>query len=209
MRIILHQDVGKLGKLGEVVRVRPGFARNYLIPRGLAERASEAAIADFESRRADLTRAQEERLGRLRGDGEALAGRRVLLAMKAAPDGKLYGSVGTRALAAALADDGVAVDKNHIRIDGGAIKAVGEYAATVVFAPEVTATIAVVVYPEGAPPPPATEEEKGEKKSASSEEAAAQDGDTQEAAADKDGDAEATDDGEAAANDGGDARDKQ
>ena len=93
MQIILLEKVVNLGQLGDVVRVRDGYARNFLIPQGKARRATQAAVAEFEARRAELKRLQAEKLAATQAEGEKLAGRQFSLTEKAGVDGRLFGSV--------------------------------------------------------------------------------------------------------------------
>jgi large subunit ribosomal protein L9 len=93
MQIILLEKVGKLGNLGDVVKVKEGYARNFLIPQKLARRATEAAIKEFEARRADLEKAAAAKLAAAQALGEQLAGKTVRIAQKAGVDGRLFGSV--------------------------------------------------------------------------------------------------------------------
>ena len=127
MQIILLERVLNLGVLGDVVRVKDGYARNYLIPTGKARRATEAAIKEFEARRADLEKAQAERLAQAQALGERLQGSTARIAQKAGVDGRLFGSVTNVDIAAALGKAGFAVEKAMVRMPDGPLKSVGEF----------------------------------------------------------------------------------
>jgi large subunit ribosomal protein L9 len=119
MQVILLEKVGKLGNLGDVVKVKDGFARNYLIPTKLARRATEAAIAEFEQRRADLEKAEQ------------LSGKTVRIVQKAGVDGRLFGSVTNFDIAEGLTKMGLAVQKAQVRMPSGPLKTVGEHTVSV------------------------------------------------------------------------------
>ena len=146
MQVILLEKVSNLGNLGEVVRVRDGYARNYLIPQKIARRATDAALKEFEARRAELEKAQAEKLAAAQAVGEKLAGQTVTILQKAGVDGRLFGSVTTQDIAAALATQGFeGLAKSQVRLADGAIKAVGEFPAQVVLHADVVADITIVV----------------------------------------------------------------
>lgn len=131
MQIILLEKVGKLGNLGDVVKVKEGYARNYLIPTKQARRATEAAIKEFEGRRADLEKAAAAKLVTAQALGEQLAGKTVRVAQKAGVDGRLFGSVTNADIAEALTKLGMAVLKSQVRMPTGPIKTVGDHAVSV------------------------------------------------------------------------------
>jgi large subunit ribosomal protein L9 len=131
MQIILLDKVAKLGNLGDVVKVKQGYARNFLIPQKLARRATEAAIAEFEARRADLEKAAQAKLDAAQALGEKLAGKTVRIAQKAGVDGRLFGSVTNQDIAEALGKMGVAVVKSQVRLPVGPLKTVGEHTVSV------------------------------------------------------------------------------
>ena len=131
MQIILLEKVGKLGSLGDVVKVKPGYARNYLIPSKLARRATEAAIKEFEGRRAELEKAAQVKLDAAKALGEQMAGKTVRVAQKAGVDGRLFGSVTNHDVAEALTKMGLAVQKSQVRMSNGPLKNVGEHAVSV------------------------------------------------------------------------------
>lgn len=131
MQVILLEKVGKLGNLGDVVRVKDGYARNFLIPSKLARRATEAAIKEFEARRAELEKAAAEKLAAARTLGEQIAGKTVRIAQKAGVDGRLFGSVTNADIAESLTKMGLAVAKAQVRLPVGPIKTVGEHTVSV------------------------------------------------------------------------------
>lgn len=127
MQVILLEKVGKLGNLGDVVKVKEGFARNFLIPQRLARRATEAAIQEFQTRRAELEKAAAAKLAAAQALGEQLSGKNVRIAQKAGVDGRLFGSVTNADVAAALTALGLQVAKAQVRMPNGPLKAVGEF----------------------------------------------------------------------------------
>jgi large subunit ribosomal protein L9 len=131
MQVILLEKVGKLGNLGDVVKVKEGYARNYLIPGKLARRATEAAIAEFEARRADLEKAAAAKLAAAQALGEQLGGKTVRISQKAGVDGRLFGSVTNHDVAEALTKMGLAVAKAQVRMPNGPLKTVGEHTVSV------------------------------------------------------------------------------
>ena len=131
MQIILLEKVGKLGDLGDVVKVKQGYARNYLIPSKLARRATEAAIKEFEGRRAELEKAAQAKLAAAQALGEQLAGKTVRIAQKAGVDGRLFGSVTNADIAEALTKAGTAIVKSQVRLPNGPLKTVGEHVVSV------------------------------------------------------------------------------
>lgn len=149
MQVILLEKVVNLGNLGEVVRVRDGYARNYLIPKKIARRATDAALKEFEARRAEIEKAQAEKLAIAQAAGEKLNGFTLKLSQKAGVDGRLFGSVTTMDIAAALIKEGFdLVVKSHVRLPDGAIKAVGEYPVQVALHADVVSDINLVVVGE-------------------------------------------------------------
>ncbi|NEN76379.1 50S ribosomal protein L9 [Pelistega sp. NLN82] len=149
MQVILLEKIGKLGNLGEIVKVRDGFARNYLIPQKKARRATEQAIAEFEARRAELEKAQAERLAAAQKVGEQLNGYRLVLSQKAGVDGRLFGSITSMDIAAGLVAAGFeTINKQQVRLTEGALKAVGEYPVSLHLHADVDADITVVVQGE-------------------------------------------------------------
>ena len=151
MQIILLEKVVNLGQLGDVVRVRDGYARNFPIPQGKARRATQAAVAEFEARRAELERLQAEKLAAAQAEGEKLAGRQFSLTEKAGVDGRLFGSVTNANVAEALHKAGFAsVQKSMIRMPEGHIKTIGEHPVQVALHTDVLVDITINVVGETA-----------------------------------------------------------
>jgi large subunit ribosomal protein L9 len=148
MNVILLERMNNLGDLGEEVVVKPGFARNYLIPKGKAVRATPENRAVFEERRAELERVADARLGEARGRAAKLEGMSVTIVVRAGDEGKLYGSVGTQDIADALTEKGAEVERSEIRLPEGAIRSIGEYAVDVQLHSDVTVPVQVVVVAE-------------------------------------------------------------
>ncbi len=148
MQIILLEKVVNLGQLGDVVKVRDGFARNYLIPTGKARRATPAAIQEFENRRTELEKIQSERLDAARALGDRLSGMNVRITQKAGVDGRLFGSVTNFDIAESLKKQGIEVEKQMVRMPSGPLKAVGEYPVEVAPHSDVVVEITVSVVGE-------------------------------------------------------------
>jgi len=145
MQIILLEKVGKLGNLGDIVKVKQGYARNYLIPTKQARRATEAAIKEFEVRRADLEQAAQAKLVAAQTLGEQLSGKTVRIAQKAGVDGRLFGSVTNADIAQALSKMGLEVQKSQGRMPHGPLKTVGEHPVSVAPHSDVVAEVTVQV----------------------------------------------------------------
>jgi len=145
MQIILLEKVGKLGNLGDVVKVKDGYARNFLIPGKLARRATEAAIKEFENRRADLEKAAEAKLAAAQAVGEQLAGKVVRIVQKAGVDGRLFGSVTNADIAEGLVKLGLQIQKSQVRLPNGPLKTTGEHPVSVAPHGDVVAEITVLV----------------------------------------------------------------
>ena len=149
MQIILLEKVVNLGALGDVVKVKDGYARNYLIPEGKARRATDAALKEFEAKRAELERAQADKLAAAQATGAKMDGVTVAISQKAGVDGRLFGSVTNFDIATALGKQGFPqVEKAMVRLPNGPLKAVGEYDVTVALHADVVAAIKVAVSPE-------------------------------------------------------------
>ena len=132
MQIILLEKVINLGQLGDVVRVKDGYARNFLIPQGKAKRATTSAKAEFEAKRAELERLQAEKLAAAQAVGAKLGGITVSIPGKAGVDGRLFGSVTNQDIAEALKKKGFAtVEKAMVRLPAGPIKMIGDHAVQV------------------------------------------------------------------------------
>ena len=148
MQVILMEKVVNLGELGEVVKVKDGYARNFLIPQGKAKRATEANRKEFESKRAELEKAQAEQLAAAKSRGEKLEGLTLQIAQKAGPDGRLFGSVTNYDIVEALKKQGHDVDRSNIRMPQGPLKQVGDFPIQVGLHTDVTVTITVSVLGE-------------------------------------------------------------
>jgi large subunit ribosomal protein L9 len=150
MQIILLDKVGKLGNLGDVVRVKDGYARNFLIPQKMARRATASAIAEFETRRADLEKVAAEKLAAAKAIGEKLAGMTVQILQKSGVDGRLFGSVTNQDIAEALTKQGFAIEKSQIRLPQGPLKVVGDQHLSIALHSDVVVDITVSVLGEQA-----------------------------------------------------------
>ncbi len=150
MQVILLDKVVNLGSLGEIVKVKDGYARNFLIPSGRARRATEAAKAEFEARRAELEKAAAEKLAAAQAQGEKLAGSAVKLTQKAGVDGRLFGSVTNQDIAEELNRQGYDLVKSQVRLPNGPIKTVGDNTITVALHTDVVVEVTVSVYGETA-----------------------------------------------------------
>ncbi len=146
MQIILLEKVVNVGNLGEVVRVRDGYARNFLIPQKKARRATEAALKEFELRRAELEKVQAEKLVAAEALGKRLESYSLNITQKAGVDGRLFGSVTNMDIAAGLIAAGFAgIEKAQVRLPEGPLKTVGEFPVQVSLHPDVVSSITVVV----------------------------------------------------------------
>ncbi len=150
MQVILLEKVANLGNLGDVVKVKDGYARNFLIPTRAARRATAAAIQEFEAKRAEIERVQAERLAAAQALGEKMAGLRVVITQKAGVDGRLFGSVTTADVAASLKAQGFDVVKTQVRLANAHLKTVGESTASVVLHTDVVVDITLAVVGETA-----------------------------------------------------------
>ncbi|HEX7686385.1 MAG TPA: 50S ribosomal protein L9 [Burkholderiaceae bacterium] len=148
MQIILLEKVANLGNLGDVVKVKDGYARNFLIPTRLARRATESAIKEFEAKRAELEKAAAEKLTAAQGVGEKLGGKTVRISQKAGVDGRLFGSVTNADIAEALGQNGFQVVKAQVRLPNGPLKTVGEHPVSVALHTDVVVDVTVQVVAE-------------------------------------------------------------
>lgn len=148
MQIILLEKVVNLGQLGDVVRVKDGYARNFLIPHGKAKRATRENLAEFEKRRAELERAQNETLAQAQEQGAKLDGLTVQITQKAGVDGKLFGSVTNVDVAEALKQQGFDIPRSSIRMPEGPLKTVGDHALNVALHTDVVVSVTVSVLGE-------------------------------------------------------------
>ena len=150
MQVILLDKVINVGGLGEIVKVKDGYARNFLIPQKLARRATEANKAEFEAKRAELEKAAAAKLAEMQKQGEKLAGTTVKLSQKAGVDGRLFGSVTNFDIAEELTKMGFPVAKAQVRMPNGPIKTVGDSTVSVALHTDVVVEINVTVYGETA-----------------------------------------------------------
>ena len=148
MQIILMEKVVNLGNLGDLVKVKDGYARNFLIPQGKAKRATPAAMKDFEAKRAELEKAAAEKLAAAQAFAEKVSGVVVTIARKAGVDGRLFGSVGNHDIAEGLKALGFDIEKSDIRMPMGPLKTVSETSIDVALHTDVLATITVHVVGE-------------------------------------------------------------
>ena len=148
MQVILLEKIVNLGNLGDVVKVKDGYARNYLIPTKRARRATEAAIQEFEARRVELEKAAADKLGAAQAVGEKLAGKTVSVTQKAGVDGRLFGSVTNFDIAEGLKKMGFDIQKSQIRMPNGPLKTVGEHPVSVAAHTDVVVDITVSVVAE-------------------------------------------------------------
>lgn len=148
MNVILLERLSNLGDIGDEVAVKAGFARNFLIPKGKAVRATEENRAVFEGRRAELEKAAADHLGEAQGRAAKLEGLSLTMVVKAGEEGKLYGSVGTQDIADAITAEAIEVARAEIRLPEGVIRSIGEYEIDVQLHSDVTVSIAVAVVAE-------------------------------------------------------------
>src|ERR1700742_2829195 len=148
MQIILLEKVVNLGNLGDIVRVKDGYARNFLIPGKKARRATKDAIAEFEVRRAELEKIAAEKLAAATAQGEKLAGSTVQIGQEAGVDGRLFGSVTNADIAEAITKQGFAVEKAQVRLPEGPLKTVGDHAVQISLHTDVLVDVTVSVLGE-------------------------------------------------------------
>ena len=145
MQIILLEKIGGLGNLGDIVTVKNGYARNFLIPQGKAKRATEANKAEFEARRAELEALQSEILADALASKEKLDGQVITVAQKAGVDGRLFGSVTNADIASAIVATGIKAEKANVRLPEGPFKAIGEYEVEIALHSDAVAKVTVAV----------------------------------------------------------------
>jgi large subunit ribosomal protein L9 len=148
MQIILMEKVVNLGQLGDVVKVKNGYARNYLIPQGKAKRATPASIAEFEARRTELEKTQGDILAAAQARADKLEGLMVQITRKAGVDGKLFGSVTNADIEDTLKAQGFEIERSMIRMPQGSLKQVGDHPLTITLHSDVLAHIVVSVLGE-------------------------------------------------------------
>lgn len=148
MNVILLERMGRLGSLGDKVSVRPGYARNYLIPQGKAVRATAESTAQFEARRAELEKQAAENLAAAQARADAISNLSITIAGRAADEGRLYGSIGTIELTDAITTAGVAVHKSEIRLPNGPLRTLGEHEISVQVHSDIMIAVKINVVPE-------------------------------------------------------------
>ncbi|WP_432696388.1 50S ribosomal protein L9 [Marinobacterium sp. YM272] len=148
MEVILLESIGKLGQLGDKVSVKGGFGRNFLIPQGKAVPATEGNVARFEERRAELEQAEAEKLTAAQARADQFNDLELSVVAKAGDEGKLFGSIGTRDIADAISEAGIAVEKSEVRLPAGVIRTVGEFDVALQLHPEVIANMKLTVVAE-------------------------------------------------------------
>jgi large subunit ribosomal protein L9 len=148
MEVILLQKVANLGNIGERVKVKPGFGRNYLLPQGKAALATAANVAKFEERRVDLEKRAADDLAAARTRAARLEGHALTITSKVGGEGKLFGSIGTADIAEALSADGIEVERSEVRLPGGPIRLVGEHHVKVHLHSDVEVDLTVTVVAE-------------------------------------------------------------
>lgn len=148
MEVILLEKVTNLGELGDKVRVRPGYGRNYLIPKGMALPATAANLEVFEARRAELEKAAAETLGAARSRAERMTGLRLTISANVNEEGKLFGSVGPQEIVTAAGEQGIELEKSEIDLPEGPLHETGEFEIVAHLHAEVLAPITIEVVPE-------------------------------------------------------------
>ena len=148
MQVILLEKVINLGNLGDIVKVKDGYARNFLIPSKKARRATQTAIQEFEVKRAELEKVAAEKLAAAQGEGEKLNGQTVRISQKSGVDGRLFGSVTNADIAVALGTQGFKVEKAQVRLPNGPLKTVGEHPVSVALHTDVVVDVTVAVQGE-------------------------------------------------------------
>lgn len=147
MNVILLEKVGKLGAVGDTAAVKAGYARNFLFPTGKAIPATRTNLENFEARRAELLAAHNEKVGVAQGRADKLKDLRVVIAVNAGEEGRLFGSIGTRDIADAVTAAGVEVSKSEVRLPHGALREVGEYVISIDLGHEVEQSITLAIVP--------------------------------------------------------------
>jgi len=148
MQIILLEKVINLGNLGDIVKVKDGYARNFLIPSKKARRATQTAIQEFEVKRAELEKAAAEKLAAAQAEGEKLNGQTVQISQKSGVDGRLFGSVTNADIAVALGNQGFKLEKAQVRLPNGPLKTVGDHPVSVALHTDVVVDVTVAVVGE-------------------------------------------------------------
>ncbi len=147
MNVILLEKIGKLGAVGDTAAVKAGYARNFLFPTGKAIPATRTNLENFEARRAELLAAHNEKVVVAQGRADKLKDLRVVIAVNAGEEGRLFGSIGTRDIADAVTAAGVEVSKSEVRLPHGALREVGEYVISIDLGHEVEENITLAIVP--------------------------------------------------------------
>ncbi len=145
MEIILLEKIENLGAVGDKVNVKPGYARNYLVPQGKAAPATAGNIAEFEARRAELELASTDALQAAEARRDLLADKQITISAKAGEEGKLFGSIGTADIASSLSDAGVTVERNEVRLPEGAFRLLGDYEVQLHLHTDVNVTVKLTI----------------------------------------------------------------
>jgi len=148
MEIILLEKIENLGAMGDKVNVKPGYGRNYLIPKGKAAPATAENIAEFETRRAELEKASAETLQAAEARRDQLEGKQITIVAKAGEEGKLFGSIGTADIASSISESGVTIERNEVRLPEGAFRLLGEYDVELHLHADVNVTVKLVIEAE-------------------------------------------------------------
>lgn len=148
MQVILLEKISNVGNLGDLVEVKPGFARNYLLPAGKARMATKANLEDFEARRAEFEKQQSDLLDAAKQRAATLEGAKATVLARSGSEGKLFGSVGTDEIANAFTAANTPVEKREVRLPEGALRNTGEHEITLHIHPEINVLVTVVVEPE-------------------------------------------------------------
>jgi large subunit ribosomal protein L9 len=148
MEVILLEKIANLGNLGDRVTIKTGYGRNYLVPQGKAVPATASKIAEFEVRRAELEKAATEKLLAAQSRAASLANTQVIITHRAGDEGRLFGSVGTHAIAEAITAAGEEVQKHEIRLPHGTIRHIGDHDVVIHLHSDVNATISIKIVPE-------------------------------------------------------------
>lgn len=148
MEVILLEKIANLGNLGDKVTIKPGYGRNYLVPKGKAVPATSSKVAEFEARRAELEKAAAEKLNAAQARAAELGKLEIVIAHKAGDEGRLFGSVGTHAIADAITAAGVSVEKQEIRLPHGAIRHIGDYDIDIMVHTDVIVKLSIKIVSE-------------------------------------------------------------
>ncbi len=148
MEVILLEKIANLGNLGDKVKIKGGYGRNFLVPQGKAVPATTQKIAEFETRRAELEKVAADKLSAAQSHADKISKLEIVIAHKAGDEGRLFGSVGTHNIAEAIIQAGGSVEKQQVRLPNGAIRHVGDYDVDINLHSDVTVTLSVKVVPE-------------------------------------------------------------